>query len=116
MIRLSEAQNRSFQDQHDKVMVSDTYQYLKEVLDQETTIYSDDELHHLSKLSYQKGRALGLVWKDKLLLFAFLVAETGGHALNSPEIEQVLKEPGVNPHAALDEIFNIIKLCNEVGS
>ena len=77
---------------------------------------SDLELQNLCTTSFHRGRKLKLRKKKSLFLFGFLVHETGGHALLSPEIGNAISESGFDPDVAVDQIVQVALIQEQVAS
>jgi hypothetical protein len=110
---VSNTQALSFQAQYDWAVIDEIASFLLQHCDEDhvTATNAPDIAAH----AYQRGRQLGLRKKTGFKLFAYLVAETGGHALTSPEIEAALTQDGVSADAAVDEILNVAGLCAPIG-
>jgi hypothetical protein len=106
---VSNTQVTSFQAQYDWVVIDEIASFLLQHCDPDHITAADAP--GIAAHAYHRGRQLGLRKKPALKLFAFLVAETGGHALTATEIESALTQDGINADAAMDEIFNVAGLC-----
>jgi hypothetical protein len=110
---VSDTQVTSFQAQYDWVVIDEIAAFLTEHCGDVLVTAADAP--GIAAHAYHRGKQLGLRKKPGLKLFAYLVAETGGHALTAPEIEAALTQPGGNADAAMDEIMNVAGLCAPAG-
>ncbi len=106
---VSDTQVMSFQAQYDWVVIDDIAAFLLQHCEKGHVTAA--EAPNVAAHAYHRGKQLGLRKKPGLKLFAYLVVETGGHALTSPEIEAALTQDGVDADAAMDEIINVTGLC-----
>jgi hypothetical protein len=81
----------------------------------ETQSLSDDALDHMSAAASKRGRELGLQDGPSLLMFALLVALTGGKALDAPEIEAAMTGTDTPPDQTLKQILDAFKQAETGG-
>lgn len=108
MLRLTPALEAAGQRVQAELFIAEMCVYL--VDDCQVADKQSPELEELCRSAYARGIELGLTQKSSLLMFGWLVHETDGQALNSPEIEAALTEPGADPEWAMDQILNTVGL------
>jgi len=89
--------------------------FLRHNAPDETADLSDSDLDVLAAQSSYRAKELGLEQDDSILMFAFLVAVTGGSALTSREVEAALTDSQSTPDRALDDLLNAIKDAEQAG-
>ena len=105
---VSDNQVSSFQAQYDRAVIDEMASFLLQHCDADHVTATN--VLDIATHAHRRGKQLGLRKKTGFKLFAYLVAETGGHALTAPEIDAALTQDGISADAAMDEILNVAGL------
>ncbi len=84
----------------------DTMDYLRANAAEETSGMSDDELYREVAAIEKRGLDLGFVSMTAHLLFAFMCISGIGDAVDNDEFREDVKQTGLKPDDALNEVFS----------
>lgn len=110
MITINNSQKARFQALEDERIIQDIAAFLGRLHPGDGPAFTPEENLTTARESYHRGRELGLRWKDKLCLFAFLVRITDRAALSEPLVETAFTEPGADPHHVLTQMLEGMKI------